>query len=288
MCMVGPMRIDPASASLPHVFWLWIVLPRALILGALAVLGSTLTMPALILYPLLAVDIVVFGWQIARFQRSADAHLVGHGGLAAVWGGQLALLVAAGLGVALWWGLALDTHAPPEEELFTDRMDREHAATYQLELSQDGTTLMFQGAITFGLTRRATALADQAPRLTQVTLHSPGGHIYEARGFAKLIRDRGLNTHAVGDCTSACTLPFVAGQNRSLAPDARLGFHQYALNFDTVLPQIDLQQEQDKDRTLFETQGVHPSFLNDMFNTPKTDLWYLTEAEARAAGLITP
>ncbi|WP_164658029.1 hypothetical protein [Tropicibacter sp. Alg240-R139] len=282
------MRTNPTSASLPHVFWLWVALPRMAILGALALIGASVTLPALILYPLLTVDIVIFGWQVVCFQRSADAHVAGHGGMAAVWGGYLALLVAAGLGVATWWGLTLDAHAPPEQELFTDRMDREHAATYRLELSQDGTTLMFEGAITFGLTRRATALADSAPHLQRVTLDSPGGHIYEARGFAKLIRQRRFDTQAAGDCSSACTLPFVAGHRRSLAPGARLGFHQYALNFDNALPQIDLKKEQDKDRALFRDQGVSQTFLDTMFNAPSTGLWYLANSEARDAGLVTP
>ena len=282
------MRLDPASTSLPHVFWLWVALPRVLILAGLAGLGAVMTLPPLALYPLLVADVALFGWQVVSFQRSADAHVASHGGLAAVWGGYLALLVAAGLGVAQWWGFALDTHAPPETELFTDRMDREHAATYRLELSDDGTTLVFEGKITFGLTRRATALVDASPDLQRVTLSSPGGHIYEARGFAKLILERGLHTQAIGECTSACTLPFVAGQTRSVAQGARLGFHQYALNFDTALPQIDLKAEQDKDRAFFHGQGVSSAFLDAMFDTPSTELWYLTEAEARSAGLLTP
>lgn len=281
------MRLDPASTSLPHVFWLWVALPRALILAGLAGFGAVMTLPTLVLYPLLAADVALFGWQVTRFQRSADAHVAAHGGLAAVWSGYLALLVAAGLGVALWWGFALDTHTPPETELFTDRMDREHAAAYRLELSEDGTMLVFEGKITFGLTRRATALVDASPDLQRVTLSSPGGHIYEARGFAKLILERGLNTQAVGDCTSACTLPFVAGQTRSLAQGARLGFHQYALNFDTALPQIDLKAEQEKDRAFFRSQGVSTAFLDAMFDAPSTGLWYLTRSEARAAGLVT-
>ncbi len=282
------MRPDPASTSLPRVFWLWIVLPRALIFGVLALIASALTLSAMFLYPLLALDIVIFGGHVFCFQRSADAHVTSHGGLAAVWGGYLALLVAAGLGAAMWWGMFLDTYAQPEQELFTERMDREHAATYRLDLSQDGTTLTFEGLITFGLTKRATSLANASPQLTRVTLSSPGGHIYEARGFANLILERGYDTRVVGDCTSACTLPFVAGKRRSLEPGARLGFHQYALNFDTALPQIDVQKEEDKDRARFRQQGISQSFLDTMFNTPSTDLWYLTEAEARDAGLISP
>jgi len=34
-----------------------------------------------------------------------------------------------------------------------------------------------------------------------------------------------MSTRAVGDCESGCTLAFLAGRERTLARDARVGFH---------------------------------------------------------------
>ncbi len=116
---------------------------------------------------------------------------------------------------------------------------------------------------------------------------SIGGHIYEARGFANLIRARGLSTIVKGDCSSACTLVFVAGAHRSLPPDARLGFHRYALEFGPVLPNLDLEKEQNKDRAFFRSQGINESFLIQMFEEPSTKLWYPSHEEALQAGLLT-
>ncbi|GAA6190599.1 hypothetical protein [Phaeobacter sp. NW0010-22] len=280
------MQSDPAS--LARVFWLWLVVPRVAIYAALTAVGAVLTLPLIPLYILMVCDIAFFFWQAMRFQRAADAYVSGLGSMIPVWGGYLALLLAASLMSAQWWGLGLAAYAPPEAELFTDRMDREHAATYALTVSEDGETMLLSGDITFGLTKRVTDLIAANPNLQSVSLTSEGGHIYEARGVARVILSQKLNTQAVDTCNSACTLVFVAGTKRSLAPGASLGFHQYALNFATALPHLDLQEEQDKDRAFFRDQGVSPQFLTRMFDTPSAQLWSPTRAEATTAGLITP
>lgn len=280
------MQNDPAS--LARVFWLWVVVPRVAIYAVLTAVGATLTLPLVPLYVLMLCDIAFFCWQAMRFQRAADAYVSGLGSMIPVWGGYLALLLAASLMCAQWWGLGLTAYARPEAELFTDRMDREHASTYALSVSESGETLLFSGDITFGLTKRVNALIEANPNLQSVSLTSSGGHIYEARGVAKLILSHKLDTQAVGACSSACTLIFIAGTKRSLATGASLGFHQYALNFATALPHLDLQEEQDKDRAFFHDQGVSLQFLTRMFDTPSEQLWSPTRTEATTAGLITP
>ncbi|TLP57595.1 hypothetical protein FEE96_19660 [Parasedimentitalea maritima] len=274
--------------SISHSFWFDLVLPRAVILLTVMGLGSALRLPVPVLYLLLPSDGLFFVWQFIRFQSSADDHLRSLGGLAPVWGGYLVLLFAAFASASLWWGAFLFTQQPQAPELFTDQMNRQHAAKYELILSQDGSTLHFDGTITFGLTKHVRTLMAETPQLTTITLSSPGGHIYEARGFANLIREQGLNTHATGACSSACTLLFIAGHQRSLAAGVNLGFHSYALEFGTALPQLDLQKEQAKDRAFFRSQGVSEDFLIRMFDTPSTGLWSPNRSEARQAGLLSP
>lgn len=274
------------SVALPHSFWLHLVLPRAVVLLALVTIGSVLRLPVGVLYALLAADIVLFIWQVLRFQASADSHLQSMGGMSLIWGGYLVLLVSGFTSMSLWWGAFLFAGQPVSTELFTDRMNRLHAAEYDLSLSDDRLSLTFNGTITHGLTKRATDLLAENPQLASVTLTSIGGHIYEARGFAKLIRDSGLNTTVKGDCSSACTLIFVAGAQRNLGPDARLGFHSYALEFGSALPNLNLKKEQDKDRAFFRSQGISEAFLNQMFDEPSTKLWYPSREEALQAGLL--
>ncbi|WIY23978.1 COG3904 family protein [Parasedimentitalea psychrophila] len=278
--------IRRAPLALPHSFWLHLVLPRAVILLALSAADGVLRLDMRLLYGLVAADALVFLWQVMRFQASADNHLRGMGGMTLIWGGYLVLLVSGFASISLWWGSFLFAAQPETTELFTDRMDRLHAAEYQLSLSDDGSSLSFSGTITYGLTKRATELLAANPQLVTVTLTSIGGHIYEARGFANLIRARGLNTVVKGDCSSACTLLFVAGTQRRLAPGARLGFHRYALEFGPLLPNLDLAKEQEKDLAFFRAQGISEAFLAQVFEQPSSALWYPSRQQALQAGLL--
>jgi len=279
---------DQTTLPLSHSFWLHLVLPRAAVLLVLIALGSLLAAPVPLLYALLAADGAFFIWQFLRFQNSADDHLRSMGSMTPIWGGYLVLLFAGFASASLWWGAFLFAHPPEATELFTEQMDRLHAAEYELLMSDDQKTLTFSGTVTHGLSKRARVLLQENPQLEKVALNSPGGHIYEARGFAYMIRDHGLDTYVMDECSSACTLLFVAGVQRSLAPDARLGFHSYALEYGSALPNVDLQKEQEKDRLFFRDQGLSEVFLKRMFDEPSTELWYPSRAEAQQAGLIHP
>ena len=279
--------INRAPVALPRSFWLHLVLPRAVILLALFTIGGMVRVPVGVLYVLLAADILFFIWQFLRFQANADNHLQSMGGMTLIWGGYLVMLIAGFASISLWWGAFLYSSQSETPELFTDQMDRLHAAEYDLGLSDDKLSLTFKGTIAFGLTKRATELIVENPQLVGVRLTSNGGHIYEARGFANLIREHGLNTKVQGDCSSACTLVFVAGTHRSLSPGGRLGFHSYALEFGPALPNLDLEKEQNKDREFFRSQGINESFLIQMFDEPNTELWYPSRSEASEAGLFT-
>lgn len=285
MPQAAPSR--PSASQFARVFWFGVVLPRALMLGCVAAMSQLFSLPWAVILPVFLLDLAAFAWQVRRFQNAADDHVRSTGNLAPVWGGYLVILLAALLCASLWWGILLAGPLKSEEELFTDRMDRLHASFYELNISPDGTILKFDGAITFGLTRTAGQLLDANPQVSTVHLTGDGGHIYEARGFARLIRDRGLATVAHGDCRSACTMLFIAGAPRSLAPDARLGFHQYALESDGKFSSVDLKQEQEKDRAFFRRQGVSEAFLTRMYDQPSTGLWYPSREELRAAGLLT-
>lgn len=275
----------PQTPPLFRSFWLYLVLPRAAIL--LVLTGDLLVLPVVWIYMLMATDAVFFSWQVWQFQTSADDHLRGMGGMALVWGGYLAVLVAGAASGLLWWGAVLMARQPKPVELFTEQMDRLYAAEYTLDLSPDGQTLRFSGTITHGLTKRARLIMGENPQVTAVTLNSPGGHIYEARGFAGLIRDHGYDTTVQHRCSSACTLLFAAGHGRAMAPDARLGFHSYALEFGPVLPNLDLQKEQEKDRAFFRQRGISDAFLIQIFDEPSSGLWFPSIDALKQAGFLT-
>ena len=259
---------------------------RLLMYASLSAIGWSTRPWFWFLIPLLLLDLGLFVWQLIGFSRSGDAYVRRLGNFAFIWGGYSAFALTAVFSLILWWGLILSALATPEVELFTEKMDRLHRSAYQLQVSEDGTTLQFQGEITFGFSNNFLQALKDHPGLKTIVLNSQGGHIYEARGAAKSIQDKGLNTHASIECSSACTLLFVAGRKRSLAPEAKIGFHQYALSFGNSLPNLDLQKEQEKDLAFFQSQGVKLPFLNRMFQHSSKTLWYPEYQELIDSGFL--
>ncbi|APG47542.1 hypothetical protein [Phaeobacter porticola] len=288
------LKTDPARTSPKRLriltlgrSFLWqLVLPRIVVLLTWALLNSVITLPLRLLYGLVLLDGILLLWQARCFLRSADAHIRDTGHLAPVWGGYLAILFAGFATVTLWWDAVLIASTPVEPDYAEqERLARE--ALYDLSITPDGRRLIFAGEIPHGLTRRIAAMMEDAPALREVALSGPGGLIYEARGVARLIRERALDTVAEGTCASACTLIFAAGQQRRLADQGVLGFHSYVLAYPGGLPQLDLKKEQDRDRAFLMRQGISAGFADRLYSISSNDMWFPDATELRDAGVLT-
>jgi hypothetical protein len=185
-----------------------------------------------------------------------------------------ALLLQIGALVALVWATSAraDLAPPPSAEF---------DIPYQLRLLADGTVLELSGSFSWALPQTFQATLAAAPKVRLVRLESPGGHILPAIQIATMIQQRGLNTYVGRLCASACTIAFLGGQQRWLAPRARLGFHQ--AHAPGILP----EQANAYLRTAYEKLHVPPAFVARTLRTPPTDLWFPTQAELRAAHYTT-
>jgi hypothetical protein len=128
------------------------------------------------------------------------------------------------------------------------------------------------------------AALDRAPGARTVVLDSGGGWLREGRLVAAVISQRGLATYVDGRCSSACTLAFLAGKERTLGPHGRLGFHQVR-----SIGRSDLGRwlEIGRTRSMYESAGLPTDFVERVAATPPEKMWYPTEAELRAAHVIT-
>ena len=102
--------------------------------------------------------------------------------------------------------------------------------------------------------------------------------------MARLIRENKLATYSLEECASSCTTAFIAGSKRTLAAAARLGFHQY--KYYAVLPVVDVDEEQAKDRAQFAAQGISPTFLAKIFQHPPETMWQPEIEELITAGVV--
>jgi hypothetical protein len=143
-----------------------------------------------------------------------------------------------------------------------------------------GKMLEISGSFSLAVPGDFVAALAQAPQVRTVLLESPGGYIQPAMAVKKIIQARGLDTYVGRFCASACTLAFLGGHQRFLAPDARLGFHQ-ARPLDAPPEQADPILRQ-----AYSGAGVPAAFIEHILHTPPRELWFPTQDELRDAGII--
>jgi len=164
-----------------------------------------------------------------------------------------------------------------------------HAPVYRLSADMAKKEYSIEGIIDFGISSDFGLLLEQQPGGTRVVLASRGGSIYEARGLAVLIQNHKLDTHVNAECSSACTLAFVGGQRRTLGASAKLGFHQYSmdyLNRHQVLPFHDPVKEQEHDTVFMLKRGISKEFVDRVFDKLQQDIWYPDHASLVRFGVV--
>ena len=169
-------------------------------------------------------------------------------------------------------------------EQWATLLGKQAGPPYRIRLSRDGESIKVTGGMNDGAADALAAALDRAPGVKTVILDSPGGWRREGRLVAAVISQRGLATHVDGHCSSACTLAFLAGKERTLGPQGRLGFHQVR-----SIGRSDLGRYLDigKTRSMYESAGLPPDFVEKVVATPSEKMWYPTVAELRAARVIT-
>ncbi len=149
---------------------------------------------------------------------------------------------------------------------------------YSLRIMRGGSEAEIAGGFKYGLARDAAKVFAAAPDLKVVHLNSGGGRLGEAQALARLIRSRGLATYTSASCSSACTLAFLAGQERSLKQGAHLGFHHESFAGSEAF---------DSMRGLLRDAGLPSWFIDRAVAASATTMWYPTVEELTQAHVIT-
>ncbi len=230
---------------------------------------------------------ILFVWQAVGVIRAAEIYGRTTGYMAPVWGTQIALVLA------FFWVMtyAFDawhmTRPAPDNLRRQYAIEAERAGKYSIEPTPDGQSLTLTGSLELGITNHLKRQLNAYPDVKQVILASTGGNIYQARGLSQTIRQNGLNTLVTSECSSACTTVFIGGVKRQLSPEGRLGFHQYRIEADYAVLNADPLREQDRDRALFLQAGVAGWFLDMMFNSRPSDMWYPELSQLMEAHVVT-
>lgn len=223
--------------------------------------------------------LVVTVWQVVGIWRSASRHVTRGG--TAFWATAARILVAIGLIQTL--ASVVTEGVPVIRSTLTLALGQSPIPPYRLSLMRDDTELELAGGIPFGTFAALKKSLDEHPRVTIIHLNSSGGLVKEAMSIADLIRTRGLKTYTSGDCISACTLAFLAGQERLLGEKGRIGFHSPSL-VGSNQPNSELN---DVFSRALKSRGASPVFIFKAITTSPDKLWFPDNAELKREYIIT-
>jgi hypothetical protein len=217
----------------------------------------------------IVVKLIIYPWQVVGVLRVSDLRIKSNTGRSWATAAQAVLVVS----LAATLVATIETYQ--SLQVFKHKLILKEIALpepqYSLDLIKQDTLIHLRGPFDIGITNRVEELIKRKPEITGIILDSEGGQIYEGRGLARLIRENSLQTISLDKCLSSCTTAFVAGTTRSLGPNARLGFHQYKTY--SLVPSINVENEQAKDMAIFVKQGVSPEFLEKIFIQPPESMW---------------
>jgi hypothetical protein len=219
-------------------------------------------------------------WHLIGTWRSARKHK-SRGGRR-FWAGTARVMVVLGL-LGLANTVATET-IPQIVEYWLIALGDPTIPEHELQILHGGTELEYAGGITFGATDDVRVLLDADPEIRVIHLNSPGGRVGEARKLRNLIRERNLVTYTASECASACTIAFMGGVERFVAPEAKLGFHRADF---PGLTRKELARLNAEEWQRLVAEGVAVWFATHAYSTPSDSMWWPTSDELERAGVIS-
>ncbi|MFL9924771.1 hypothetical protein PQR62_10880 [Herbaspirillum lusitanum] len=219
-------------------------------------------------------------WGVVGCWRSANRHVARGGRRWAVIMAKLMIVFGAfSLGSSSW-------HATGSfREMLEIARGKQLGPPVTYQVRAGGKSILLQGGMNDGAADGLARALDAAPEVTTVVLYSAGGWVREGKLVADVIAGRGLNTYVEQECSSACTLAFLAGRDRAIDPHARLGFHTlYTVGGDD---RINKPFDRALTQQTYSHFGLPYDFIERIADTPQSGSWYPTIPEMLRATVLT-
>ena len=154
---------------------------------------------------------------------------------------------------------------------------------FDIDLANRDREVIFRGSIDYGAAADLGLVLDDNPDVELIHLFSDGGSVTEAQAIARVITARELNTYTANTCSSACTIAFVAGLERFIAANGRLGFHTTSIK-GAASPNGEALNAAMREAYL--AKGVDKDFIQKALSYPPEDMWYPSHEELLKAGVV--
>jgi hypothetical protein len=158
------------------------------------------------------------------------------------------------------------------------------AEPFDIQVAWHGRAILFRGSFQRGASEAVKRAFDANPHARLLQIEGPGGWVGEAVRANQLLRERGIETEAIGTCFSACSIVFAGGVRRRALADAQIGFH--TANY-TGLDETVVQRLQARMREAYASAGFDDAFLDEIMRTPFERMLIPERNELRAARVLT-
>lgn len=270
--------------SLPVSYWINGLLGNVLILILLVTVSRwrvRTAIPLSVVSSILAyiTTLALCVWQLLGIWRAARSHALR--GKPRIWGALSCLAVAG----AAWLVVTVASRKmlPQTVEYLKILAGDKEISPYTISLLPVG-DVEFKGGLRSGCSADFAKFLRLHPSAKTLRINSTGGRFFEATNMAAIVRDAGLQTYASEYCESAATLVFIAGKERIVTENAKVGFHSGASPGATA-EQVDKVNE--VVRQFMLSAGISKTFINHALATPREQMWFPTIEEMRKAGVIT-
>lgn len=152
----------------------------------------------------------------------------------------------------------------------------------KIDVLDGGRTLKLSGMFGNGSYNIVKKSLDANSEVKRIYLDSSGGLYKEVSLIAETILTRRIDTYVEDKCLSFCTIVFLAGYNRYGTPTAIFGFHAPSLK---GASQLDDEFNTDS-KKLYSKLRVPQEFINRIYSTPNSDMWYPSYQELVDAGIV--
>lgn len=148
------------------------------------------------------------------------------------------------------------------------------------------TRMLLKGRIGMGSYRALDTALRQHPSIKEIELSSPGGLVIEGFAMTDRLVSAKLNTIVRERCHSACSHMFLAGIERLVAPEAKVGFHRsssiFKTDFSEGLSAADMELEE-----WMKLRGVQPDFIEQAMATPGSKIFVVPPQDLVRANVAT-
>ena len=216
------------------------------------------------------VGVTVTTWQLVGTWRSAGRHIKKVNRI--FWAMAARFSVVLGFLGVLGTIIAFATVIKIQTQLVTGAL----LGDYSVSLVE-GTDIRLEGDINFDAVDEVRDLLNSNAGVEVLALSSAGGLVGAAFELVELVDERKLTVVAMGECSSACTMPLLASQAPTVVVGTVVGFHRWS---DFVEVDSETESEMNEDLSQFLTDhGVDRDTRSKILAAGPEDLWTPTLRE---------